>query len=320
MPRRKVHFSIVWSISFSAIYFSFCGNLRNSFFFLVLGIMFNVSRRAFFQIWHQSVKKNSYESLLTILMENYQVRTVNKETQARWKVIVCDFSKKIKERWEKSGRKMNYFLKYADLLDGDDLIFQMTINDCTVSEQPRSSGRPPKPFEEVKYRSKKKKVQYLLSSSVEELTFATEVALRGDGKRDAANLIKEISSASPNRSTQIKLLRREKENKNVRQYSRDEALALYVDCRLTKQSYIHLRKSAREAGHFLYPSYIELQKAKNECSPLSEFISVCETKAEIDLQALLDHTAQRLSIVQESVLKQFASTSIRVSELLLISK
>lgn len=253
-------------------------------------------------------------------MENLKVRTINKETQSQWKINISEFSKKIKERWVKSGRRIGtFFKKYESWLDKEDLVFNITTNEDLILQEPRSTGRPTKPLEEVQYRSKKQKVEHLLSFGFEQVTFAATVALRDAGKRDAANLLKEISSASPSRSTNIKHVRNEKQNNSIRQFTKEEALAVFVDCRLTKQSYTNLRKSALGVGHTLYPSYNEIQKAKNDCSPVSDFIYISEVKAEIDLQALLNHTAQRLCLVQEQVLEQWLSSS-EVSELTLVSK
>ena len=110
------------------------------------------------------------------------------------------------------------------------------------------------------------------------------------------------------------------ENKTViqRQYSKEEALALFVDCKLTKQAYILLRQNAIQVGHFLYPSYNKLQEAKNECCPSVNSMNLTETRAEIGLQALLDHTTRRLAEVQMPVLKHLVS--VGVVEFKLVSK
>lgn len=86
--------------------------------------------------------------------------------------------------------------------------------------------------------------------------------IRDSERRDAANIIKELSSASPQWATYIKKLRANSLNlaNNMHAYKSEEALVLYLDCRLTKNSYILMRKRANDAGYIiLYPSYHKLQ-------------------------------------------------------------
>lgn len=236
------------------------------------------------------------------------------------KGTIKSFSLKISERWEKCSRKLELFeQKYEDWLNGDDIQFQ--ISTCS-DVQPSTSGtgrggRPKKIFEESSEKSKKRKVQHVLeSTSYGELTFAAEVAVRSAGKRDAANIIKELSTASPERASEIKHLRSTKGDMRV--YNPEEALALFVDCKLTTNSYKLMRKRAIGAGHFLYPSYYSIQKAKAECCPSEEFLTITETSAEISLQAIIDLTVTRLVIAQETVFKHLLSANI--TDFKLISK
>lgn len=65
-----------------------------------------------------------------------------------------------------------------------------------------------------------------------------------------------------------------------------------------------MRKRAIGAGHMLYPSYYMLQKAKKSYCLPQESIIITDTRAEVSMQTLLDLTAQKLCVVQNSVLKQ----------------
>lgn len=47
-------------------------------------------------------------------------------------------------------------------------------------------------------------------------------------------------------------------------------------------------------GVHLYPSYYQIQLAKKDCYPSKEMMIFTDTHAEIELQALLDLTIQRL--------------------------
>lgn len=215
---------------------------------------------------------------------------------------------KISERWEKSFRKLSIFLnQYKEWLDGKDIEFNIM---CETFQESKSGGRPRKAFEDCSNKSKKRKVQHLLqSSSCSELAFAAEVAIRKEGKKDSANVIKELRTSSSKKGTEIKHLL--SEENVMRTYSADEALALYVDCKLTTHSYKLIRKQALKLNHNLYPSYYSLKEAKMRCCPSEEFIKVTERSAEITVQALLNLTVQRLFSAQEVVVKRFLSLGIK---------
>lgn len=272
--------------------------------------MYNLSKQTLFEMWFSCPGENRREEIYKLVLNHLGIVTDTNslETRALWKSIIKDFNNKVNARWMRAGKRMDRFLeKYGDWLDNS-LCFDV-VPPLVKEKADNRLGRPSKSFGEVLHRTKKQKIQHLLASKTEEITFAAEVALRRDGKRDAASIVKEICVASPGTSTKIKQLSiREKSSVKQQTYLKEEALALFIDCRLTKQSYITLRKSALEAGHVLYPSYKEIQKAKTECGPSNESIFVDEIKASINLQCILNHTVQRLIQVQELVLKQYASS------------
>lgn len=52
-------------------------------------------------------------------------------------------------------------------------------------------------------------------------------------------------------------------------------------------------------------------EAKRKCYPLKSNISVTECSAVVKLQALLDHTANRILLTQMDVIKSLASENVR---------
>lgn len=64
-----------------------------------------------------------------------------------------------------------------------------------------------------------------------------------------------------------------------------------------------------KAGHNVLPSYYSLRKSKQACYPLEEHIVVTETRAEINIQALLDKTVQRLIEAQSEVINSVLPTN-----------
>lgn len=210
------------------------------------------------------------------------------------------------KKWNLSGRsRRSFFTRYKSWLNGENYIF----NPGTIEEQPSTStgsvtltGRPKVSFDDSSFKTKKRRVQDLVESrSLGELTVAAEVAVRLSGRRDAANLIKEVTTQSPERASKIKKARLQKQQ--LRILTQDEALAYYVDSKSTTNSYKLTRKWAMKTGHAGFPSIYSVQKAKNDCYPSSECISVTEIRAEITLQGILDITVKRLLKAQEEVIK-----------------
>lgn len=64
-----------------------------------------------------------------------------------------------------------------------------------------------------------------------------------------------------------------------------------------------------KAGHNVFPSYFSLRKSKQACHPAEEHIAITETRAEINLQALLNKTVERLILAQNEVISSVLPTS-----------
>ena len=86
-------------------------------------------------------------------------------------------------------------------------------------------------------------------------------------------------------------------------YSPEKALAILLDCNLTKQAYQHLRNEAREIGSNIYPSYNRIREAKEKCMPDKDSLDISDFFASVNLQSLLDHTAKRICLTQREILQ-----------------
>ena len=139
----------------------------------------------------------------------------------------------------------------------------------------------------------------MLDNDSQYLTYASHLALYSEGNRRASKIVKAIATSNevPTVSTITE----------SRSFTPDEALALFIDCKLSKASYIHLRQRTSLVGHKLYPPYYRLQQAKQLCCVPNEAITVTESRVEVPLQAVLDLTVQRLCNVQYSILLKAAS-------------
>ena len=83
-------------------------------------------------------------------------------------------------------------------------------------------------------------------------------------------------------------------------YTDDEALAFMLDTRMTVPQYQQTRNGARTRNADIYPPYRSVLEAKLRCYPKN--IKVDDFSAEVPLQDLLNHTAERILEVQQDVL------------------
>lgn len=161
------------------------------------------------------------------------------------------FCKKIFYRWKASGRNMKSFVKRNQEWLERKL---MEENVCEVEHNlaatttPTSHGRPKKIFTTLSTRSKQRLGKKLISShSTEQLAFATQMGFVKKGQRNVANVIKKASTSSPRT---LKFMKKKPLPSSIRTYTPDEALALIIDCKLTKDQYFQLRSGAKARNKY----------------------------------------------------------------------
>lgn len=281
---------------------------------------FEISKQEFFDEWIKYNKNDRVAKLSDYLSKKFNLSNLSQRSLAKLNNSVKLFSLKMLQKWNESSRKQEVFLRNNEQwLSTGCFIFKVEhFHDEFDEPQPSTStgaGRPKLEFEDASVKTKRRRLHELLGShATSELTFAAEMSVRASGQRDAANLIKEVTTTSPKRATRIKQTRTIECIR--RPLSSDEALAYYVDSKSTSHSYKTTRKWMRKTGHLVLPSYYALQKSKLACIPNKQFLSVTDIRAEIDLQAILNLTAARLVTVQSEVLKSLSP----ITEYTLISK
>lgn len=156
-------------------------------------------------------------------------------------------------------------------------------------------GRPTVNFENSCKRSKSRKVSELRKAvPTPELALATEMNLRSEGKVAGVDLLNEMLHSTPTRAGRISSSWKQPKKPEIQPYTPTEALALMLDLDLSRFKYQILRIQSKNRGSNLYPSYKRIQEKKKFCYPEESCILVTESKAEVTLQALLDHTVQRI--------------------------
>ncbi|XP_055903188.1 uncharacterized protein LOC129939232 [Eupeodes corollae] len=141
--------------------------------------------------------------------------------------------------------------------------------------------------------------------STSQLGFATKLNLRAEGHPAAAKLVNEVVR-SPRRAIYYQNAFR-KERHRTRKMSGEEALSVMVEAKLTRHQYNIIRAKDPER----FPSYKVVQNAKKMCYPKKEEMHVTDSSAEVTLQALMDHTVDRLVLAQKEVILTLNEEQLR---------
>lgn len=267
-----------------------------------------ISRRDVFLLWRScSHTKSTIETILS----QFAVKSIRQDSLEKLTNNLNLLLSKIKTKWQEAGRYKDLFLKKNSIWL-DKIFTFICICDEEEPMPSTSGGRPIKPFEDCCAKTKKTKIGDIINRPLNEIVFASEVAVRKSGKRDAANIIKEVALSSCDVATQIKKLRLSKLNE-TRSFTNEEALAIFIDCKLSKNSYKLLRNHALNINHKIYPSYYQLAKTKNDCYPSGPGgMVVTENCVTFNVQSIVDLTTMRLVLAHSEVFQNFPSQTTYV--------
>lgn len=179
--------------------------------------------------------------------------------------------------------------------------------DFAVVPMPRGLGRPLTNFNLLSDSQKRRRVEKLRkSATTNELALATQINAREEGREDIARVIHDIfqdeGKAKAMRDAYSVVL----EMKPGSHFSSNEALALYLNLDISRDEYQALRNAllAKNVPDLL-PSYKVMHDALEKCLPDPAAMTITESSATVDLQALLDLTAKRLVEQHDVQLLQF---------------
>lgn len=205
---------------------------------------------------------------------------------------------KIRQKLQTVKRTEQFFFqKYHDWLIKP-VTFPILEVVTTLATSVRA--RPTKEFLTSSERSKRRKTEELRSSfSPQELAYATQVSLRSTGQLAASKLVKEAALCTPTRASKY---RKSFKVTTETPLTSEGALSILIECKLSKSQYQGIRLISLEQNCKLYPSYKKVLEAKNLCYPPRSSIKITESSSEVELQQLLNHTAQRILQTQEEVI------------------
>lgn len=259
------------------------------------------SRRELFDVWR--TEPNSTRRLSRVcdyVMTESGLEDLDGHIRVQVKTKMAEFCKKLKVRWTNCHYILPQFLNKNSQWLSARITF---VEEKSDHQDRKNIGRPKKLFDESSNRSRKRKLKPLLELHTnDEIVLAAEMSLRSTGRRDAAQLVKQVASLSPERATKIKKAYQSPSSKMPIKMTNDEALAFFVDKKLTKDQYISMRQISKAHNADIFPNYHQLLEAKKQCYP--DKVMITEYSGEVDLQSLLNHTIRRLVSVQLEVLKQ----------------
>lgn len=249
-----------------------------------------VTRKYLYDLMQTQNLSNMDEKLT--FLENYLLARYgdSPDNLSRLKQRFAYFKSSIKEKWTQAHRKESIFLKNnAAWLEGS---FEI------IENRPTRPGRPFKSFEDSSDRTKRRKTKELRSSFSDELiVHAAQTSLQTQGKRDASQILKDLT-ISPTRAGKYRKAYKNFDQKKITPLSPLQALAMFVEADLTRRQYEIIRNTNKS----FYPCYDLLLKEKKECYPPEESMNVTKTCAESTLQCLINKTVQRLSVALEEIL------------------
>ncbi|GLV38061.1 hypothetical protein CBL_07860 [Carabus blaptoides fortunei] len=222
--------------------------------------LFGLSRKEIFLITKEYITSD-LQVIIELLEKSLAEKsgyiiTIPDDMKPTISVLLAKFRSKYKE----AARRQDYFFKKNENWLNSTVNFPIDAKCATVN---KSTGRPAGNFEALSDRSKRRRTEEIRTKfSPAELSFATQMSLRTSGHSDAANIVKDVTLSSPSRATKYK------ESLRLSSllpafYDANEALALLLDLKLTKDSYQHLRNQAKAKGlNTLYPPPVHFISTK----------------------------------------------------------
>lgn len=227
------------------------------------------------ELFHACYANRNMSKAEEIIMEYLSSKLVQDYTyETKLKRKVTTFCHSLRVKWQSSSRNKTTFEKkhHVWLQRKFDITMKSQLNAPEVINLNTNNGpgRPSKDFELSSIRSKQRKVKYLTDTvPPNELLFATKTKLNKTGKRAAADLLSLCTEHSPNRPVNIRNVYRESltDAKKPVPMTPDEALALFINCDLSKTSYLSLRAESKKRNANIYPMYQKITEAKKKCYP-----------------------------------------------------
>lgn len=225
------------------------------------------------------------DDILCIIKNKIPYDCLSNESKNKIKVKVKNFVDNLSRRYKSYSFSKERFNKSCkQWLEGELKIeFEVEEEVEDIDKNGATTGRPSKLFQEMSERSKRRKLKDLNDDvGSDNIKEAFMHQLKSQRKYVKAEIIENVITATPSRTRRI--LNSVPTPKEEKKFTPEEALALFLDLKLSKHQYSQLRQRAMGKNVDLFPAYHDILSAKKECYPSSDAITVTETSANVELK------------------------------------
>lgn len=213
----------------------------------------------------------------------------------------------LRTKYNEAGKRDNYFFKKNEAWLNVPVCFPVPGVNATT-EHRKTKGRPPAEFDQMSDRSKRRRTEDIRANyTYQELSYAAQMSLRASGNLDASKIVKEVSLSSPSKGKDY--MKRAVSSLSEK-LDGNEALALIYDTGMSKGGYQQMRNRFKAKGMEIIPPYSAVRAARNSCYPHDDFLSFSESKAEVQLQGLLDHTVDRILLLKQDNIAEMTDVEL----------
>lgn len=242
----------------------------------------------------KTMAKFSYNDLAKIYFEQNNKNDVILHILKDPYFELCDHLKKINNFLTRLNKRYNECYRNKEKMFNCNK--QWLTSELVFESQPKPAnvGRPARPVEECSERSRRRKLQSINEEFSQETIKDTFFHQLGPTKNKTKkiDIIENVMKASPKRVKRI--LKSMPTPTDDKKFTSEEAFSIFLDLKLTKYQYMELRKRAVGKHCSIYPEYRDLVLIKKDCLPPQNSINITESSAEVVLQDILNHTAERL--------------------------
>lgn len=262
---------------------------------------YNILAEIFFE------NKNGTDVMSYILNDPF-FKFCDQKSLKSHKLRIRNFLSRLEKRYNECSRIKEKMLQHNHKWLTNELIFEKPYK---IVNSGGKIGRPVKPIDESSERSRRRKLKDTNAKITDQLikdSFFYQVG-PPKNKKIKIDIIKKTVIASPNRVKRI--LKSIPTPNEEKKFTPEEALALFLDLKLTAHQYMELRKRTNQKNCAIFPGYKEIISTKKDCLPPQESIYVTENSAEVKLQNILNHTAERLlKTLNERSIKNLGNCSL----------
>lgn len=181
--------------------------------------------------------------------------------------------------------------------------FKLSKNNCE-----RKKGRPHLKYSDGSERLQRQLASKVLSTQENDsrlLLHAASMSAHAAKEHDL-NFVLKHTASSPSKPKEVRKLIVCADKKPTR-LTPAEALVFLLENNFTKKQYLNMRDLNKSRNCNIYPGYEKVLEYKIQCRP--EGLMVTQSKADVPLQSLLNHTAKRILSYQEEVLNRMVEVN-----------